>query len=140
MADVGRPSKYSEELARDICSRLSEGVSLRSICALEEFPSMNTVWRWLDEIPEFRERYAKAKQESADALAEDIQRIADATLRNEYDPRAAKVAMDGYKWVASKLKPQKYGDKLDMTTNGKDLPTPIYAGLSQKGSKVPPKA
>ncbi len=30
----------------------------------------------------------------------------------------------------SKMKPKKYGDKLDMTTNGKDIPQPIYGGKS----------
>lgn len=77
---------------------------------------MATVFNWLgDETKkEFLEQYARAKEEAADALADDIQDISDKVLKKEYDPQAARVAMDGKKWIASKLKPKRYGDKLEV--------------------------
>ena len=77
------------------------------------------------------DKYARAKEDSSDALADDIQDIGDKVLTGEYEANNARVAIDAKKWIASKLKPKKYGDKLDMTTNGKDLPTPILGGLSR---------
>ena len=126
----GRPTLYSQELANEICSQLAFGKSLRRVCEADDMPEGRTVWRWLTEKPEFSQQYARAKEEAADALADDIQNIADKTLTGEYDPQASRVAIDAYKWTASKLKPKKYGDKLDMTTNGKDLPSPILGGLT----------
>ncbi len=139
MADVGRPSKYSDYLALLICEQIVEGKSLRTICQADDMPSIPTVFAWLDKYPEFLNRYARAKDQSADTLTEDIHKLAWAAVNGEIDPQAARVAIDAFKWTASKLKPKKYGDKLDLTTAGKELPTPIYAGLSQTPKEVPAK-
>lgn len=82
-------------------------------------PSMSTVFNWLADKtkPEFLEQYARAKEEAADALADDIQDISDKVLQKVYDPASARVAMDGKKWIAAKLKPKRYGDKLDLDAN-----------------------
>lgn len=139
MADVGRPSKYSESLALELCARVARGMSLKSICEMEDMPHMVTILRWLRDDVEFRSMYARAKDDAADALADDILDLADRVLTDEIDANSARVAIDAKKWVAAKLKPRKYGDKIDMTTNGKDLPTPIYNGLSQVPDKVTDK-
>jgi len=125
----GRPTKFSPELAASICEMLSEGMSLRTVCKHEGMPAMSQIFNWLNLYPSFQEQYTRAKEEAADALSEDIQAIADGTLKGTYDPMAARVAIDAYKWTASKLKPKKYGDKVDLTTNGKDLPSPLLGGI-----------
>jgi hypothetical protein len=135
----GRPSKYTEELVDQICALLATGMSLKRVCEREEMPELKTVYNWLHNHDSFLQKYARAKQDSADAMANELEDIADRVLRGELDPNAARVAADIIKWSASKLKPKKYGDKLDMTTNGKDLPTPIYAGLSKTPTETPPK-
>ncbi len=111
----GRPTDFTPELGDEICAMLADGMSLRSIVKLKNMPASSTVFKWLREIDEFSEQYARAKEESADALADDIQEISEGVLKKRYDPQAARVAMDGKKWIASKLKPKKYGDKLDLT-------------------------
>lgn len=78
-------------------------------------PSRQTVYSWLRTHEDFLDNYARAKDDSADALADDIIDIAQGVLNKKYDPQAARVAIDGMKWSASKLKPKKYGDKLDLT-------------------------
>jgi hypothetical protein len=116
-AGKGRPSSYTDEIAIEICAGLAEGKSLRSVLKSKNMPSMSMVFRWLaaDEHKAFREQYARAKVEAADALADDIQDITDKVLKRTYDPASARVAIDGKKWIASKLKPKVYGDKLDLT-------------------------
>ena len=106
MPRTGRPSKYSEELADAICTRLAQGESMRSVCRDEDMPVMQTMWRWIREKAEFSEQYARAKQESADAIIEDILDIAD----EGEDVARDRLRIDARKWVASKLKPKKYGD------------------------------
>lgn len=111
----GRPTDYTPELGDKICGMLSGGMSLKRITDSEDMPSRQTVYTWLRLHEEFLDNYTRAKEDSADALADDIEEIAEGTLKGTYDPQAARVAMDGKKWIASKLKPKKYGDKLDIT-------------------------
>lgn len=127
----GRPSEYSDKIFDTICSKLADGMSLKRICEADDMPSKVTFYSWINNSEDLLNKYARAKDDSSDALAEDIQNIADDTLIGKYEPNAARVAIDAKKWIASKLKPKKYGDKIDMTTNGKDLPTPLLGGQSR---------
>ena len=74
---TGRPTTYSPELADLICDRIVQGDSLRAISADEGFPCVATVFNWLRRHKEFLEQYARAKEEQADAFAEEILDIAD---------------------------------------------------------------
>lgn len=131
----GRPTDYTDAVFNDICEKLADGKSLKSICEADDKPSKATFYNWINNSKELLDKYARAKDDGADALAEDIQDIAEGVLSGKYDPSAARVAGDLKKWTASKLKPKKYGDKIDMTTNGKELPAPILGGLSLKDNQ-----
>lgn len=128
----------TEQLFDEICAKLAQGMSLRSVLREENMPDMVTVLKYLREHEEAVKQYARAKQDGADAWADDLVDISEKVQRGELDPNAARVAADIKKWAASKLKPKVYGDKIDMTTNGKDLPSPIYAGLSTSKPKEDP--
>lgn len=133
---MGRPSDYTQELADQICARLADGESLRSVCRDESMPSKQTVFSWMRLHPVFLDQYARAKEESADALADEILDIADNATNDwmkrnhgEDDPgwvangeniQRSRVRIDTRKWIASKLKPKKYGEKVDMTHAGPD--------------------
>jgi len=142
----GRPSEYTQELADEICEELALGKSLRTVCLSEKMPSMKTIFNWMRTYPEFLQQYARAKEESADAMAEETLYIADTkelgqilTTKSDGSVETKEEDMLGHrklqietrKWLMAKMKPKKYGDKVDLTTNGKDLPTPILGGLSR---------
>lgn len=91
-------------------------------------PSRLTFRLWLRTNDEFLSQYTRAKANQADFYADAITEIAKDTLRGVYDPAAARVALDAFKWTSSKLKPRVYGDRIDVTTDGKPLPTPMFAG------------
>ena len=141
----GRPSTYTQELADLICEELALGKSMRSVCTEESMPAMSTVFKWLREIKEFSEQYEKAKQEATDAMAEDLLHIADTPVLGEIKTTKPdgtveikqdemlghrRLQIDTRKWLMAKMKPKKYGEKLDVTTDGKALPTPIMGGSS----------
>lgn len=134
MAVTGRPSIYSQELADKICEQLAEGKSLRTVCKSENMPSLSSVFSWFRTKPEFLQQYTRAKEESADAYVEEMQDLADEAALDKDAINKARLQIDTRKWVASKLKPKRYGDKLDMTTNGKDLPTPLLNVLRSHNS------
>lgn len=126
---VGRPSLFSQELADQICERLADGDSLRTICDEPEFPSRSTVFKWLAENKEFSDQYAHARDAQADAIFDDILEIAD-DGRNDWIERhnddgenigwrengealrRSQLRIDARKWMASKLRPKKYGEKI----------------------------
>lgn len=118
---AGRPTEYTEEIADEICEYIANGNSLNKWLNEEEEgkPARSTVYRWLRDQETFRNNYARAKQESADFHAEKILEVATST---ELHPNDKRVQIDAMKWVASKLKPKTYGDKLEL---GGDSNSPL---------------
>lgn len=112
---IGRPSIYSQELADRICERLASGESLRSICRDDGMPSWPTISKWLNEKPDFVTQYARAREDQAEAHADRIIEIAD---DDSIDPNHKRIMVDARKWVASKLKPKRYGDKAEVEHSG----------------------
>jgi hypothetical protein len=115
---IGRPPVWTDDKRKtaqqEICERIADGESLRGICKSEGMPHYCTALQWLKEEPGFASQYAHAREDQADAYADEIIAIAD----TEEDAAKARVRVDARKWVASKLKPKKYGDKLDLNHSG----------------------
>lgn len=112
---VGRPTDYTPELTAQICERLAVGESLRSICRDDAMPSLASIFLWLGKYPEFSEQYTRAREAQAESHADQIVEIAD---DDKIDPNHKRIMVDARKWVASKLKPKRYGDKLDLEHKG----------------------
>lgn len=145
----GRPEVYTTELADKVCEKIVLGYSMRTVCAFDDMPGIATVFRWLRTKPEFQEMYARATQERTEAMAEDILDIADDgsndlmtiqkgdmtyEVENKEVTNRSRLRVDTRKWLMAKMKPKKYGDKLDLTSDGKALPQPIYGGVSKHNS------
>lgn len=113
MAERGRPSTFTQELADEILSRIASGQSLNLITKLDGMPGASTVFQWLSKNNDFADRYAHARTAQADAKFEQISEISEQVLRGEIDPHAGRVAIDAYKWQAGKLRPQVYGDRIE---------------------------
>lgn len=109
---MARPSSYTQETAIAICERLVEGESLRSVCRDRAMPDKATVIRWLGKYEEFRDQYARAKRDSADAIVEELRKIAEDVLNGDVGPQEARTAADILKWEAGRQQPKKYGDRL----------------------------
>jgi len=141
MAKMGRPVEYTPEKALILCEYLSQGLSLRKATTKPNMPCQVTVFTWLVKYPDFAKQYAEAKAASADAMYEELDEIAQTAIeeaKNESHKspnavvQAYKLRADNLKWMMARMKPKKYGDKLDVTTDGKPLPAPIYGGQSAK--------
>jgi hypothetical protein len=116
MAERGRPSIFSEELATRICERLAAGETLRAICRDEDMPPESTVRRWaLDDFNGFAAQYARARETGYQGLADDLIAIADDHLG---DPARDRLRVDTRKWLLSKALPKIYGDKLSHEVGG----------------------
>jgi hypothetical protein len=86
---------------------------VRTFCFQDGTPHIQTVRRWLDANPDFAARYARAKDEGMDVLAEWAKDEATANVPPE-QVQAARLAFDARRWYASKIAPRRYADKLDV--------------------------
>jgi hypothetical protein len=68
-----------------------------------------------------------------DKVAEDIIDISDDKLG---DPQRDRLRVDARKWLLSKMLPKKYGDKLDVTSDGEKMPV-VTVNLAPNGGPVP---
>jgi hypothetical protein len=107
----GRPTDYTPEIAANICQQIAEGKSLVTILKAKEMPVYSTVMRWRIHIPEFSEKYARARSDQGDSIYEEIMEIERMCLDKQIDPNTARVLIDSKKWRAGKMKPKTYGDR-----------------------------
>ena len=119
---AGRKTEYDPSIAAEICTRISCGESLRQICREEKMPVHSTIYLWLLQNKQFSDNYARARDEQADTLADEIHALADEPPAEIVDDKGIsrvdggwvtwqKNRVDARKWVASKLKPKKYGER-----------------------------
>jgi hypothetical protein len=105
----------SPELAIRIYTLIAGGLSLRKIGKLKDCPSPTFVYEWLAEDAVFASQYALAREVQAEKYADDIAAIAD---DESLSPESRRIRIDARKWLAGKLKPKIYGDRLDVAHSG----------------------
>jgi hypothetical protein len=128
----GRPSNYSFELAQEICDKVaSSSYGIKKLCRLNEhWPHPDTIYQWLMKHKEFADLYAQAKRSQIEVLVDELVEIADDSTHDEaFDHRGeiipnnefinrSRVRIDTRKWLASKLIPRVYGDKITQEHTG----------------------
>lgn len=126
---TGRPTKYTQGLADIICERIADGESLRSICREQEMPDKATVFRWLASNDDFATKYTRAREAQADGFVDEMVEIADdgsndwmeknfgeetRWVENGEVLRRSQLRISTRQWIAEKLKPKKYGAKVEL--------------------------
>jgi hypothetical protein len=90
-----------------------------------------TYWvfhKWLCDDPELDGLYSRARAARMELITDEIIEIAD----NEVDAQKARNRIDARKWMASKLSPAKYGDRIDLNVNQSvDLKTPYLEAINR---------
>lgn len=128
---MGAKIEKTKQLKDKICELIAtSNKGLRAV-SKEAGVGITFLLEWLRNDSEFAAQYARAKQEQADILFEEILEIADETSNDTihvpgknggegYDvPNKewidrSKLRVDARKWAASKLAPKKYGDKMEL--------------------------
>ena len=92
-----------------ILDRLAAGEPLNAICRTPGYPSPQLFRFHVVDDPALASRYARARNVGLDHQAEQIVEIAQDDKR---DPNARRVEIDARKWLLSKMRPDKYGDRV----------------------------
>ena len=133
---MGRPSKYSPELAAEICQRLSEGEPLRQICRDDHMPAWRTIYDWMERDAELSAWIARARELGQDAIAEDCLRIIDEEPTKVISEGGIRYDSAFVQWqknrveqrlkLLAKWNPKRYGDRVQLAGDA-DQPIKIQA-------------
>jgi hypothetical protein len=125
-----------------IISEIESGKSLRYALNTNGMPSSKTFYEWLeetdsdgkltDEAQDKVKRYARACEdrelllldeilEIADKQGEDVIETDNGPITNHNVIQRNKLQIEARQWTLGKLRPEKYGNKVDLTSGNKPL-------------------
>ena len=128
------------QFKNEILRRVIAGETVHKLCndRTNKLPVEATVYSWLNEKhnkfdPKFLKAYTRAREQRADNIFEEILIIADSQENDVIDlPDGTQITnhnvinrnrlqIDARKWMLGKMQPQKYNDKIDITSNGEHI-------------------
>lgn len=147
---MGRHTEFSQEIVDIVCERIADGESLRSICGDVTLPSKATIFKWLSQNKDFADQYAHARDAQADAMADDILHISNTpcigvktttkstgieTIEGDMIEHR-RLQVDARKWLAARMAPKKYGDRIDLNAKILDITNLSDEELDKKLSEL----
>lgn len=125
---IKRPTEFDEKIAQEICNKVASCTDgIRKLCAENKhWPHHEDIYRWCYHNLDFNARYARAKSMQSEWLVEEAREIANNNSRDTYIDENGKekcdhewvarsrLRVDTVKWIASKLAPKIYGEKIQM--------------------------
>ena len=138
-------SKKTPQLVSAICFDIATTTKATYLICPDHGIDYATFKRWCVDDEDVRAKYARAKDMQADILAEQIIHIADDSSKDtmqKFDQNGkpidvedkewtsrSKLRIDSRKWLASKLKPKKYSEKMDLTSGGEKIEPTVITGM-----------
>jgi hypothetical protein len=140
---MSRTALEIETIFKKILKGIEDGTPLRQIIKATPRLSSATFYKWLEESTARQKRYARAKELAAEALYDemlDIARTPVEAIETTETPQGViiktadalghrRLLIDTIKWRLGKERPEKYGDKLDVTSGNKPLTAPPIIGM-----------
>lgn len=127
-----------------VCNQIELGRSLRNILKDENMPSTATFYDWLDSYEDKQKQYARAMDVKIEEKFESIEQ--DYLEEPQRDPTTGKIdtgwvqlqrlKIDAKKWELSKLKPKKYGEKIQTEHSGEITTNVISLGNGVKPNEA----
>jgi hypothetical protein len=109
---TGRLSSFTKAKGDRICNLIAAGKSLRQIAGVDGIPPRQTILDWLHAQPAFSCQYARARKDQADLYAEMCIEIASSAKPESV--QVSRLQVDVLKWTAAKLRPKRWGDRLEL--------------------------
>lgn len=126
---MGRPTDYTIEQGDLICERIATNpVGYSTLVQMyPDMPHVCTINAWRHSIPEFAEKYLRAKSFQAQLLVEEIDTLLPDQIKYYTDDRGNEridapsasmliAKINNRKWMAARLAPKIFGDKQQTET------------------------
>jgi len=120
---------FTNELFDAICNEVAtSSLGLSQICK-QNGTSSRTFYKWVQDDESLMHKYVRAREEQADYLADEIIKLSDdktgdmqegeyGKVGNAANIQRSRLQVEARKWVAAKLKPKKYGDRVELENTG----------------------
>lgn len=118
---VAMAYKLTDELAQEICTRISKGENITDICKDKHMPDIANFWTWKRRDPILAENVRLAMQDKAETIVDSMDEIEGLVRAGELDSGGANVIMANRRWKASKYYPRMYGDKQIVESKNENL-------------------
>jgi len=127
---MGTPLYNREELIPEILEWIAEGKTLREFCRQPEKPSYGSVYDWLEQDKDFASRFARAREQGEEVIAQECLAIADDGTNDYMEEKhgddeesswrfngehvqRSRLRVDTRLKLLAKWNPKKYGDKVE---------------------------
>ncbi len=130
MAPVAYTDEQRLEVIKRICGLIIQS-SVEDACKQVGIAE-STFYAWVASDELLAEEYTRARVAIAYKDEVGIEKLVVQTERGQIDPAAARVAIDGRKWLAGKRNPKVYGDKIQTEHSGSVATTITVASESKK--------
>lgn len=109
-------SAEPEELITELTDCVAQGESLHAWCKRKDM-AYNTVNDWINRVPARKEQYERARIARAEWHVSDIESMMTEVRRGDLDPSAARVIAENKRWLASRMDPHLWGEKVQVEAN-----------------------
>ena len=107
---MGRPAVYNDDVWTEVLEQISSGEFVRVIAERPGMPSVSGIKRKVASDPAFAAAYNEARVEQSHAHAE--RSVMAARNATPDTAQMARLQFDAERWMAGKLAPRTYGDKI----------------------------
>ena len=115
MGAAGRPREHDRTaIMQKVCERVAAGELVKDVAASLHVDARR-IRQWSNE-PEFAPLYARAREDQAHAMAEDVIAMADTATAENW--QQVRLRIDARKWLASKIAPRAYGERTQQEHSG----------------------
>ena len=109
-------SEDGPQLQQELVDCVSQGESLHAWCKRKDIP-YTTVRRWIDSVPARKSEYEQARIARAEWHVSDIEEMMTEVRQGSLDPASARVIAENKRWIASRMDPHLWGDKVQIDAN-----------------------
>lgn len=114
------PYLYTRELGDEVCQRVADGEPLTHICAEPGMPDSSTIYQWCaHDVDGMRDRMDAARRQRALRFADELAALADQVPQTKLEAEWLKTRINTRQWIATKLLPATYGDRVQSEQSGK---------------------
>jgi len=100
-------------LQQELIDCVSQGESLHAWCKRNDFP-YTTVKEWIRRDPVRNEKYEEARISRAEWHVSDIEEMMTEVRDGRLDPASARVIAENKRWIASRMDPHLWGDRVQI--------------------------
>ena len=128
-------SANAQELETELTDCVAQGESLHAWCKRKDM-AYNTVNDWIKRDADRNDRYERARIARAEWHVSDIEEMMTEVRHGTLDPASARVIAENKRWIASRMDPHLWGDKvqLEATVSIQDKYLEAIKGLTIEGS------